>query len=563
MEARNRDLKKWFSKIESGEILLPRFQRHEAWGHREITSLLESVLRGLPTGAALTLEIGDEKPFITRPLVGAPDPTERVTEYLLDGQQRLTALWRSLHDDYQDRVYLVGSEAGEQGEAAQIVVKGESVYTKNGEPYPLWLQSPAECWKRGWIPIGLCRPGVAADDIRNWAKDAAENEDDAWSIADTINQHSASVSTFNVPFLSLPVDTPRETALEVFINMNTSSVTLSPYDIVVAQYEAANNESLHDQVDELKAAVPRLASYREATNLLLDVAALRENRTPSQASYHRLDLEQLSEGFDDIIKGVAFAIDVLEAESIFDSERLPTVAVIPVLGALEPHVPLGGDARGNAMALIRSYLWRAFTTSRYESSAGTRALQDLRGLIDALDTGSNSAPIFDEELFHIPQADELLKAGWPKSRQTLARAILCASLRRGAFDLADGDRATATNMVSREYHHLFPDAFLSKLGELDSSRIYRALNCSLITWRTNRTIGAKPPLTYLMERVEQASLGEDEIRRRLESHLIPWDEFAQASEEDVADSYDRFLYARAELVAGYLDELCHGREPNP
>lgn len=90
------------------------------------------------------------------------------------------------------------------------------------------------------------------------------------------------IGAFNVPFLSLPPGTPRETALDVFINMNTSSVKLSSYDIVVAQYEAATGESLHDQVAELGAAVPRLAFYREAENLLLDVAALRETGLPAR-----------------------------------------------------------------------------------------------------------------------------------------------------------------------------------------------------------------------------------------------------------------------------------------
>jgi len=319
---------------------------------------------------------------------------------------------------------------------------------------------------------------------------------------------------------------------------------------------------LHDQVAELEAAVPRLASYRDAENLLLDIAALREDRTPSQASYHRLDLPGLSERFEELTRGAAFAVEVLEAESIFDSDRLPTVAVLPVLGALEPHVPQWGDERGNAMSLIRAYLWRSFTTGRYEGAAATRALQDLRGLIAALGGGDNTAPIFDEEIYHLPQPEELLRARWPKSRQTLARAILCASLRRGAFDLADGTRATPDNMITREYHHLFPDAYLEQEDDLKSDEIYRALNCSLVTWTINRRIGAKPPLTYLKERVALASLGEDEVRRRLESHLIPWDEFANSSEEDVAGSYRSFLEARSILVAEYLTDLCYGREPN-
>jgi len=43
-------------------------------------------------------------------MVDAPESGEKVTEQLLDGQQRLTALWRSLHDKYADRSYLIGFE---------------------------------------------------------------------------------------------------------------------------------------------------------------------------------------------------------------------------------------------------------------------------------------------------------------------------------------------------------------------------------------------------------------------------------------------------------------------
>ena len=146
MEARNRTLTDWFTRIRTGQVLLPRFQRYEAWGHREITSLLESVLRRLPTGAALTLEIGDDEPFIARPLVGAPDPSERVTEHLLDSQQRLTALWHALHDDYDDRIYLVGAETDEDGNST-TVVRAEPTYDKKGKQYPLWLEDSEECWK--------------------------------------------------------------------------------------------------------------------------------------------------------------------------------------------------------------------------------------------------------------------------------------------------------------------------------------------------------------------------------------------------------------------------------
>ena len=76
----------------------------------------------------------------------------------------------------------------------------------------------------------------------------------------------------------------------------------------------------------------------------------------------------------------------------------------------------------------------------------------------------------------------------------------------------------------------------------------------------NQRIGAKPPLIYLRERIDNSTLGEQEIRRRLNSHLIPWDEFV-IDNTGVPAAYHQFLQARSELVVQELTDLCQGREP--
>src|SRR5690606_4154715 len=107
INAQNRLLPDWFTRIRTRQTVLPRFQRFEAWSHSTVTQLFNTILQGLPVGAVLILEIGNEEPFISRPIVGAPEIGERVTEHLLDGQQRLTGLWRALHNNYKDRTYFV------------------------------------------------------------------------------------------------------------------------------------------------------------------------------------------------------------------------------------------------------------------------------------------------------------------------------------------------------------------------------------------------------------------------------------------------------------------------
>lgn len=568
MEARNRTLTDWFTRIRTGQVRLPRFQRHEAWGHAEVAGLLEAVLRGLPSGALLTLEVGDHEPFVSRIMAGAPAPTERAIEHLLDGQQRLTALWRSLNDDYDDRTYFIRFEADDDSGETRPTVQSQSRWSRKGVLYPVWADSPQQVRERGLLPLRLCRPGDTATEIREWCQEACGGEiEAAWKLSQRITELGQLVASYNVPFLSLPATTQRDVALDVFIKLNTSSVRLTSFDIVVAQFEETTGRSLHDLVEELNSAVPDLRRYRTPEDVVLDVASLLADRVPSQANYQKLDLDDLAERWSDIGEGLRWAVDFLREERVFDGERLPSVVVLPVLAALHPSLPKSLDAHGNARSLVRKYLWRAFLTARYESSAGGRSLQDYRGIRDLLQGLDAAPPIFDETQFPLPDALILRRARWPKTKDTIARGVLALSLRCGGWDFADGTPASADSVRRREYHHLFPDSLLRN-AEVAESESYRALNCALITWNTNRHISAKDPLVYLRERAERGVLGEEAVRERLRTHLIPYEPLAHSfgaldteqAKEHVRASYEAFLDARADLMAAKAKVLCSGQE---
>ena len=541
--------------------------------------MLEAVLRSLPAGAVLVLEVGDVEPFKSRPMIGAPTPTERCNEHLLDGQQRLTALWRTLNDQYEDRTWLIGSESDEEHNQKKVVVVGQARYWRNGEQYPKWVDNPPELWSRGFVPARLLLPGDIHHEIRTWA-DAATNDDLAASrdVESHINGLRTKIQTYNIPYLSLPTTTPRDVALDVFIKMNTSSVPLTAFDIVVAQLEAATGQPLHDLVASLASTVPNAEYYRDPGNWALDVAALHEDRSPTQASYLKLLPESFVGNWDQIVEGIGWTVRFLEEEQVFDALRLPTIAILPILAALNEFLPTQPDQLGLARTLLRSYCWRAFLTRRYEQSVGSRSLQDFRGLRTALtnhlsvDEVTDLVPIFDDDEYPLPTVETLQQARWPRYKDILGRGVLAVSLRAGGHDLADGAPVTRDSVTHREYHHLFPDSILTgDDANLSSSRSYRALNCALITWRTNRVIAAKEPLSYLNERIVGAGgLGEQIIRDRLRTHLVPYNELAvgwgdaldgEGRGATIRADYERFLEARAHLMMGPVVDLCSGRTP--
>ena len=587
MEARNRKLVDWYGKIKRGEIKLPRFQRFEAWDRHRICSLFQTIIHDLPLGITLVLEVDEEK-FVSRFLETAPTDSDRVLEHLLDGQQRLTALWRTLYNNYEWETYFVyieefdDYEYDEKKEDLSVFFRGR-YYKNNGIRYPLWCDDPVQCLKRGLIPTNLLKPEDIQEEIDEWIKSATDDlrpKDDIEQleqflekkkkISDKIKDIRSVIANYNLPYLSLPAQTDKSVALNVFINMNTNSKPLSTYDIIVAEVESVMGKSLHDLQESLDEEFPSISRYSELSDLILTTSALLQNALPNQRGAWDMDKRLMVENWDVMKIGLGRMAEFLQNEGIYDRQRLPTNAVLAVIAALYADIPESGDKRGKDELLLKKYLWHSFFSDRYENSAATNAYADfvaLRKVIqqtkktDGTLFSINDIPIFKDH--PIVEIEELLNAEWPKRATIRGRAILAVVCRLGALDFATGQVLDANNINQRHYHHVFPDALLKEAG-INS---YLALNCSLIMDKTNISIGRKDPLEYMKDRYKWTT--EEVVRQRLQSHLIPVEELANGGYEGLTDEqkkeklekdFKAFIQKRAELVVKAVTQLVNGHQ---
>ena len=599
-KAQDRTLGVWFQAIQQGQVKLPRFQRYEAWDRGRITSFLNTIINNLPVGVTLALDVAGDEKFISRYIVSAdPAVTGTVTQHLLDGQQRLTAFWRAMHNNYECDDYFIylpqfDQRESKQSDAIEVYCQGRWI-TKKGSRRPVWADYPAQCLERGLFPIDLLCPGDKATAVDEWIKTAtlglkpSKDDPDAFeklesytaikeSLKQEINTLRERVTHFNLPYLSLPSNTPKDVALQVFINMNTNSKPLSLYDIIVAEVESVAGKSLHDLEEHLVSKCPKAARFGDVRNLILATSALLQEKTPNNKGMVEMDKQVLLDNWEKLEHGLERMANLLESQGVFDETRLPTSNVLAVVAAAYELVPEHGDFVAKAEKLLRAYLWSSFFTDRYENSAASRAYADFIGVKDKhrgikafLSTPDfdekalSEVPVFNRKEHELADVDALMAAGWPKKMGIEARGILAVSNYFGAHDFADSKPASYESIQKREYHHIFPDALLSEVG-IDS---YYALNCALITWKTNRIIGRKDPLDYLKERVQWAD--ELAVSNRLKTHLVSFDLLSKAHyhglegealKTKLEADFRQFMRDRAQLVHKAVIRLAAGEQPS-
>lgn len=591
-KAQDRTLGVWFQDIQQGRVKLPRFQRFEAWDRGRITSFLNTVINNLPVGVTLALDVEGKEKFESRYIATSdPETPGTVNQHLLDGQQRLTAFWRAMHNNYEWEtffVYLPQFDLGESKSGSEIEIRCiPRWFNKHQLRMPRWAEEPAQCFKRGFLPVSLLRPGDILTEIDHWLNDATKplepDDNDAQALAkykaytvtrDAIKAEITGlrerVSYFNLPYLSLPADTSKDVALQVFINMNTNSKPLSLYDIIVAEVESVAEKSLHALEASLTEKCPTAGRYGNVSDLILSTSALLQEKLPNTRGMIEMDKKQLLDNWTKLERGLERMASFLDSQGVFDEARLPTNTVLAVIAAAYELIPDHGDFLAKAEKLLRRYLWSAFFTDRYENTAASRAFADFKAIKALLQKPSfaddelATVPALNRSEFPLADVDSLMAAGWPKAAGIEARAILAVTTYLGAIDFADHKTATYDSIQKREYHHVFPDALLSE-AEIPS---YLALNCALITWKTNRMIGRKDPLDYLQERVQWAD--EFVVRERLKSHLISFDLLSKAHyaglddaafKKKVADDFNEFLRDRANLVVAAMSALTEGNSP--
>ena len=587
-----RRVQEWLELAERGDLALPSFQRSYVWTRNEsIRDYLMAVFENRPTGLFLVLETNGTPQFASRSLKGIAAEGNAASELILDGQQRLTSLWKAFDGTAAVEFYVEVSELS----SYDVGIRGVSFWgrrSKTGKE----LEIPVNAYRENLVPIKILRDLPLGPDglgaIWDWCRKAVDDPDEARRLERAINCLQKEVLLQrDLHYCELDADTSAEVAVEIFIQSNKSSVRVNDFDIAVALALDKGEEDLRDRISEFnresditkyyfntgedeEAVIAPLGEW-----LLFSACMTVKGVAPKKQRFEQIVREVFSEGENDgaeilnrLLTNVERALHEMAEHGIATRDMLPSLPALHVLAALQPDLDLLAKAteQGIGNRLVAAYLWRSFFTYRYESKANDRLFDDYKGLQKCIANIANSGtvgracwvPIFDETEYPLPDGADLgdlaKPVPWIKRASRQGRAVAILSLCNTPRDWVTGEQLTARRLRelsgrgNLDRHHVFPRQVLK--GSFRPEEINHGLNGVVLGGSSNKEFSRKRPLEYLGNIVDtQSGIAEQVIRERVESHMVPYDILMQDGE--LKDLYPAFISARAEMMAAAIRRL--------
>jgi hypothetical protein len=231
-----------------GKLFLPDLQRGFVWNNERVRSLHDSLYQGYPIGALLLWRPtwhGEEASFATRPWDlcpprndgrGAPEPPAPIRPgavFVLDGQQRLTSLFRVI---FQSRA------RGKKTKDPDLRVALSSAPGWKTQPFHMYSTQLHRQQKDGLVvPAEVLFAGVRGEGNESLAVQKAIEEwvkpgtDESFKALDRANDIRNALLNAEILAYEIDADVDDDNVIEVFARLNQQGVRLRPSDLAAAR----------------------------------------------------------------------------------------------------------------------------------------------------------------------------------------------------------------------------------------------------------------------------------------------------------------------------------------
>lgn len=512
------------SRILTGDILLPKFQRDFVWKKSQILELWDSIAKNYPVGSVLLWrsrkKLQSERSLADLAIAGTKE--DYPVNYLLDGQQRLSTVCGAL--------YWSGTDEKSRWNIAYDLRSKRFFHLDTLDSPPNhqvrvnWLPDPSKFFTQ------MARVGSEpdAEALRAAGKDLFDRFKD-----------------YKIATVTL-LDMPMNDVGPIFERINSRGTPLTVVDLM----RAATWSESFDLIDSIEDI---LTSVEEKNFETIDRKAVLRNFSASAGggfadssidNLRKFDIAQLTAASIKTKEAYKLAIDFLATDlSIPSSRHVPYVNQIVVLVEVFRLLPAPSSIQ---RLLLKQWFWKTAVNEYFAGWNTTDMANDQRaaaqfakGDMESLNYGISN-----------PKSN-LWQDQQYRQNTALSKILTLLLAFNAPVDLLTGQTIDSSRALhqanSKEFHHFFPRDFLLSKG-VDSRKANALGNFVMLTAASNKKITNRAPSNYLKDAAAQ--LGAT-FKVALETNLISDGAYAAALE----DNYDLFLAERSKTISKRIGEL--------
>jgi hypothetical protein len=567
-----RILKDLIMEVENGKLGLPELQRGYVWKATKVRDLLDSMFKGYPIGYLMIWDSQDSTDKSKQ--IGTDSHAYTAPKSLvIDGQQRLTSLYsvmrgkKIVDEKFNEKPIIISFNP-----LTRAFEVGDNAIKRAAD----WIYDISEVFLNESKAFAYITKKVQTIAESREKAGAVLNDDEIENIQQNI-QDLLSLGNFSVPTLEINGNTDEESVADIFVRVNSGGEKLGEDDFILTLISVYWPEGRQKIKEFCKSAkIPKAST---AYNFLFQPSPTHIVRVAMSYGFQRARLHYAYM----LLRGRDFDNGVYSEDLRFQQfDKLKTVLdkVLNVqvwkdfLKCVETAGFVSKSLISSENALVYSYAmymigkfeysmdesvlrkliakWFFMTavTGYYTGSPETDMesdLADLRGVktADAFVAllESKIAAVFTGDYFSITLPNNLANSasrnpswfGYCAALNVLNSKVLFSTLHtRELFSPTSDGTKTAL-----ERHHLFPKAYLARIGIVDDRDRNQTANFAFIEWSDNIEILDTSPAEYMENQL--AKIPADEKAGVYADHALPdgWEQM----------NYSDFLSQRRILMA--------------
>lgn len=547
---------------ESGEWVIPKFQRYFDWKREDVRDFLKSIFLNYYVGALLVWDVRKEKEteLDVMPVKGVTVNKElRKNAIVLDGQQRITSLYYAIKaqefglagsSDHYSYFYIDFSEFFSSDDSDNLikVFNQKLDYEESFRKmlFPLYNLGYHHKWLYGLENYLRKQKGLDLQkiiDLRN-------------AIDDKLRYI---YNGFEIPYVTLSDDRSLEQVTEIFEKINSSGIQLNVFDLLIARLNkyGVRLRSLWDEslkYQKISDYEGIKGSYKMPLYILQSIA-LSFSKSKSCKRKDILDIynnvavdkTDFEEKWRLMTKYILEAIALLENTrdgfGVTVASELPFEAMIPVMASLlRERDDKFKDYHKKCNDKLKNWYWTSIFSVAYSSAVDSKKTSDFKEMMEWFSNDESipkSIKKFRSEYNYLMD----LKIVEQQSN-AIYRGVLCLIAIEGGYDF---DKNTSIGNKRYQKDHIFPRHNFSE-HELVNS----ILNITLLTSDTNQRIKkARSPSIFLTETIRDKYNGnEKEFLKALDTHFINYEAYRCMKE----DNFEGFIKEREKTILSAIGE---------